>query len=189
MEAAWLYRPPFDAVIHGLKFRRLDYLGEELADGLAQALRHSLGPDLGGCEVVVAVPLHWVRRLRRGFDQAERIARPLARRLELPFSPCLRRRRPTMARARLGRRQRTDRPIPFSLHRRDEITGRRVLLVDDVVTTGSTLRAAARTLREGGAGEVIAATAGRTEITPGNSPAKPRSAGDPRGNFFSTDSV
>ena len=72
--ALWSYEPPLHGVIQGLKFGRLDYLGRHLAEAIAE----TLGEELAGFDAVVAVPLHWRRRLTRGYNQAERIARPLA---------------------------------------------------------------------------------------------------------------
>jgi ComF family protein len=155
----WSYEPPCDAVIAGLKFRRLDYLGAHLA----AALHARLGPELGGCDVVVPVPLHWRRRLARGFNQAEAIARPLAARLGLPCERLLRRRRATAPQSGLDRAARRRNPRgAFAAPRPPAIHGRAVLLVDDVVTTGATLDAAARCLRRAGARAIVALAAART---------------------------
>lgn len=156
--AVWSYAPPFDRVVHALKFRRLDYLADDLARGIARRW----GAELADCEVVVPVPLHWQRRLRRGFDQAELIAKPLAQALDRPLAAALRRARRTRPQARLGRRQRTGGENPFRSRLETAVAGRRVLLVDDVVTTGATLGAAARELRRAGAAAVVAVAAGRT---------------------------
>jgi predicted amidophosphoribosyltransferase len=68
--AGWLYLPPCDRVITALKFRGLEYLGGELAQSLAERYR----AELADCDLVVPVPLHWGRRWRRGYNQAEKIA-------------------------------------------------------------------------------------------------------------------
>ena len=159
--ARWSYQPPFDAVIHGLKFGRLEFLGEDLADGLHRLIR-DVEREI---DVVVPIPLHWHRRLGRGYNQAEAIARPLAKQLGLPLIKALRRRRPTRPQARLSKAQREiNLRLAFApvRHRCAKIADRRLLLVDDVVTTGATLEAAARCLREHGARSVTALTAGQT---------------------------
>ncbi len=157
--AAWSYEPPLDAVIHGLKFRRLDYLGSHLA----RAMVPLLGPALDGWDLLVPVPLHWHRRLVRGYNQAEQIARPLATLLRLPCRSALRRARPTAAQTRLGREERLrNLERAFRLRRGAEVGGRKILLVDDVYTTGATLVAAAVCMRRGGAAAVAAVVAGRT---------------------------
>ena len=157
----WRYEPPLDAVILALKFRRLDYLGRHLAHELAAAL----GGEFESADLVVPVPLHWTRRVARGFDQAERIAVPLAARLGLPVAGVLRRRRATGAQARLGRAARlANLAGAFRVDRAQAVAGRRVLLVDDVTTTGATLEAAAAALLSAGAAEVFALTAARTPL-------------------------
>jgi ComF family protein len=162
LRSGWTYVPPFDAVIHALKFGRLEFLGDDLADGLHHHLRDAKELEV---DVVVPIPLHWHRRLTRGYNQAEAIARPLARLLDRPMVPALRRRRATRPQARLGRRQRgTNLRRAFRLRSRHSmaIPGRRVLLVDDVVTTGATLQAAAECLRDAGSDSVMGLVAGRT---------------------------
>jgi ComF family protein len=160
--AAWSYEPPLDAVVHGLKFGRLDYLGGHLAEALAAAL----AGELAGAELVVPVPLHWRRRLARGYNQAERIARPLAALLGLPYRPLLRRRRLTPPQTTLDRAARlANLRGAFALRGAGAVTavaGRRVLLIDDVATTGATLEAAAAALERGGAETVVAVVAART---------------------------
>jgi len=171
----WRYDGPMGAVVAGLKYRRLDYLGSHLAEGLLEALRASYlhGPCAPGAapwDLVAPVPLHWRRRILRGFNQAERIARPLARALGVPFGQPLRRRRATRAQARLARSERLENPVgAFAVAgrwaagaARTGVAGRSVLLVDDVVTTGATLNAAARTLVGAGAVAVTVAAVART---------------------------
>ncbi len=155
----WAYQPPFDAVILGLKYRRLDYLGRHIAHEAAGRL----GTELRRAQVVLPMPMHWRRRMKRGRNHAESIARPLAGCLGRPLSSALRRRtlgRPQVGR---GRRQRLRNPgLTFSCRRPAEVRGLTVLLVDDVVTTGATAGRAARVLKRAGAREVIVLAAGRT---------------------------
>ncbi len=144
----------------GLKFRRLDYLGDDLGRALAEI--HA--QDLADCDLVVPVPLYWTRWLGRGYNQAELIARPLARALGLPLVRPLARRRATAHQSRLGRRARQrNLDHAFVVRRRGRtVRDRRLLLVDDVTTTGATLTAAAACLKKAGARSVVALAAART---------------------------
>ena len=161
--ALWSYRPPLDAVVRGLKFGRLDYLGGHLAAALAQGL----SDRLAGFDRVVPVPLHWRRRLARGYNQAERIARPLAGRLGIPCSPALARRRATPPQSLLGRDERlANLRKAFRVPHPERARGLRILLIDDVATTGATLDAAAAALKNAGAAAVTALVAGRTPLDP-----------------------
>jgi ComF family protein len=161
--ALWSYRPPLDAVVRGLKFGRLDYLGRHLAAAMAAAL----GSRLAECDGIVPVPLHWRRRLARGYNQAERIARPLARQLGLPCVPALTRRRATPPQSLLGREERlANLRMAFRVPAPRRVRGLHILLVDDVATTGATLEAAAAALKKAGAVAVTALVAGRTPLEP-----------------------
>lgn len=113
---------------------------------------------------LVPVPLHWRRRRQRGFDQAAWLATGLAARLDLAVAPgALRRRRATLPQGDprvLSRAGNVD--GAFELARARAVVGRRVILVDDVFTSGATLRACAGLLREAGAVAVAALTACRS---------------------------
>jgi len=170
LRAAWSYDGAIGEVVRALKFRRLDYLGAHLA----RDLRELAAGDGEAFDLVVPVPLHWLRRWRRGYNQAERIARPLARLLGVPCAEVLRRRRATRPQIGLAREERLANPRgafalgsgrgPAGRRWRRRLEGGRVLLVDDVVTTGATLRAAAEVLRRAGAREVVAVAAARTPV-------------------------
>ena len=164
--ALWSYRPPLEEVVHALKFGRLDFLGGHLAE----EIWHRLGSELRAAEAVVPVPLHWRRQAARGYNQAERIAAPLARRLGRPLVKGLRRIRATPPQTRLERsRRRANLRRAFRCRRPSAIRCRAVLLVDDVTTTGATLGEAAAVLRRAGATSVTALAAARTPA-PGEDP-------------------
>lgn len=163
--APWRYGSPIDAVIQAYKFRRLDYLGEHLAAAIAGGCALSLALGTGEPALVSHVPLHWRRRLARGYDQAREIALPLARALALSFRATLRRRRATPAQSSLERGERlANLRDVFKVTSARQVAGRRILLIDDVATTGATLDAAARTLKAAGAREVIGLVAARTPL-------------------------
>ncbi len=178
--SVWSYQPPLDSVLMGLKFQRLEYLGSQLGRAAAKLL----GPRLAGENgprptLVVSLPLYWWRHLRRGYNQADVVARSLAAELDLPVARLLRRRRATPPQSRLGRRaRRKNLERAFLLRTPVRCRGQRILLVDDVVTTGATLEAAARCLRRGGAESITALTIARTPDPSASS--KPASNADGR---------
>jgi predicted amidophosphoribosyltransferase len=100
-----------------------------------------------GFDVVTWAPTSSGHRRRRGYDQAELIAREVARRLNVPAHGVLRR-RGSVAQTGRSRRERLVGPV-FRAHR--SVRGKRMLVIDDVTTTGATLRAARRALRAEGA--------------------------------------
>jgi ComF family protein len=117
-----------------------------------------------GGDLVVPVPLHWTRRVHRGYDQAQTIAAALARRMGLPASRPIRRSRRTPPLAGLGRAARAEiLGNVFQIRPRVDVKGRTILLVDDILTTGATCGAAARVLKKAGAKRVHAVVLGRAE--------------------------
>jgi ComF family protein len=145
--AAWRYGYPLDALIADLKFRRR----LASADFLAEAML--AGPRPAG-DIVVPVPLSPARLKERGFNQAVEIARPLARALRLPLdATSLARVRDTPPQSRLPWRARQGN-MRHAFACVADFTGRAVVVVDDVMTTGATLDAVARVLKDHGATRV-----------------------------------
>jgi ComF family protein len=140
-----------------LKFSRKSALAVSLGDLLAEALRAELPgwtPDL-----LVPVPIHWRRGWDRGFNQSELLAQRVQRRLGIPAVNALRRTRYTPPQLGLTRGQRaTNLQGAFIPVRADRVIGQRVVLVDDVWTTGATLAECAQILIAAGATAVYALT-------------------------------
>ena len=113
-------------------------------------------------DCIVPIPLHKERLALRGFNQSLEIARPLAARLAVPLLPRLMVRKKATA-PQSGCNLNTRREnIRNAFQSSSEVAGKRILLVDDTVTTGSTIEAAARSLREAGAKTISVAVISRT---------------------------
>jgi ComF family protein len=153
--APFLYEGPISQAIRGMKFSGWHALGAHLSGAMAE-----VAGDLLPADVVAWVPLARRRLRRRGFDQAEVLATALAHRLDLPFSPLLRRIRDTTAQARKRGSERR-RALEGAFEAWEDLPGT-VLLVDDVLTTGATAAACSRTLKRAGATRVSVLTAARS---------------------------
>jgi ComF family protein len=159
-----------------LKFERVEPLGAWFAGQLAEVVRRE------GilADVVVPVPLHRQRERERGYNQADLVARPLARKLGLPYRAVLLvRNKPRPDKHILSLEERWDSVRgAFATHPGSKVDKLCVLLVDDVMTTGATLDACAKALRGAGAKSVIGLTVARAARHPavGSGESNPRDA-------------
>jgi len=156
---------PFDGVaraaILALKYRQQRRLARLLAPGLIAALANRpLGVD-----VVMPVPLSRARATERGFNQSALLARPVAQSLGLPIdTTSLVRTRNTAQQTSLpARERRTNMVGAFAVSEPRRVVGLRILLVDDVCTTGATIESCANTLLHAGASGVWALVLARDE--------------------------
>lgn len=152
MRAALRYQEPTSSLIHRFKYEGCFALAGPLAHRLIVAWPvWEQPPDL-----IIPIPLHPRRRRRRGYNQSELLAGPLAHALGLPLNPRgLQRVRHTAPQVGLGPAER-DENVRGAFAADESAAGRRVLLVDDVLTTGATMRAAAEALLAAGVVSVSA---------------------------------
>ena len=153
------YEGKLRELIHLFKYGRIETLAAPLA-GIAL----SAFPREERFDLIVPMPLHWTRRWRRGFNQAELLAREIGRRTGLPVKNAVRRRRATPSQARLSNSQRRSNMAgAFQGRSSVDLRGCRVLLVDDVLTTGATASACASAMKRAGAEYVAVLALSRTD--------------------------
>jgi competence protein ComFC len=157
------YEGTLRELIHLYKYGRIQTLRRPLGDLLASAL-----PRDERFDAVTPVPLHWRRQWDRGFNQSELLAREISRRCGIPVVSALKRVRATLTQAGLsntGRRQNVTKA--FQCRRGDRwvrrVEGKRILLIDDVMTTGSTAASCALALKRAGAVRVALLTIARVD--------------------------
>ncbi len=149
-------------LIHLLKYGKVHTLAAPLGRFLAAAL-----PRDQRFDAIVPVPMHWRRRWERGFNQSLLLAQVLAQRTGLPVCGALRRGRSTPPQAGLtGAQRRGNMARAFDVRKPEQVKGRRILLVDDVLTTGATAGACARALKRAGAERVAVLTVARADRRP-----------------------
>lgn len=146
-------------LIWRLKFHRLREAAEVAAFLVVKALPKDLVPD-----VVTSVPVAPVRYRERGYNQSELVARQVAARLGLPYTSLLGRVN-AVHQIGLGREERLEQ-IDGAFYSMRNLSGQRVLVVDDVVTTGATLSECAKTLAAAGTSEVWGAVVARRQLEP-----------------------
>lgn len=152
---------PYEGLLREMILRIKQSQGELTAEQIGDLWAERMGSGLRavGADAVIPVPLHWWRRWQRGYNQSETLARALADHLHLPCRPgWLRRIRSTpfqMRQTPAGRVQNVHNA--FRARSGARLRGLTVLLVDDVLTTGSTCSEAAKALRAAGAARVVVA--------------------------------
>ncbi|MCP5419290.1 MAG: ComF family protein [Gammaproteobacteria bacterium] len=157
--APWLYREPLDYLIKSLKFQGRLSVARLLGDLLGGEL---VRRDCPRPQAIIPVPLHASRMRERGFNQALELARPLARKLELPLlAAAVKRVRPTPPQMQLDAASRRGNVRGAFIVAR-ALSLRHVAVLDDVMTTGSTVTEVARVLRTAGVEEISIWACGRT---------------------------
>ena len=138
-------------MVYGLKYRNLRASAPELGRLVATHLRSDPIP----ADVLVPVPLHVRRERERGYNQSDLLAREVSKHTNVPVATgVLRRTRDTPPQVSMSSPEQRRQNIEGAFQSTSELRGQRVLLIDDVVTTGATMSACAGPLKEAGASSV-----------------------------------
>lgn len=154
-EAWGEYRDSLEKVLHALKFEKHDFLDDALAPLLEEAMRDR------GFDVVLGVPMSAAKERKRGYNQAELLARALGRRIGVECDMLLTRRREKATQSLLPKHARAAN-VRGAFQASSRTKGKSILIVDDICTTGETLRACANALVRAGASRVCAVTVAKT---------------------------
>ena len=150
--AVWYYEDSVRSSLLRYKFGGLRAYGEPYGRLLADKLRKEETADV---DMLVWIPISRLRRLRRGYDQVELIARTLSRELDLPLVCALKKIRHTRPQSRIKGFEKRRANVLGAYRVTEPVEGKNILLLDDIVTTGATASECARVLLTAGAGEVI----------------------------------
>lgn len=158
---AWafgVYRGGLQSIIKALKYRgrrsTLPYIDTLLRAGLADKQLHHI---LSGVDMAVAVPLYPAKEKQRGFNQAELIFKNFLQAADIPLTRQLVRLRATVSMYQLSEQERRQNlKNAFAVTAAKAVTGKNILLVDDILTTGATLHECAKVLKAAGAGTIYA---------------------------------
>jgi ComF family protein len=153
------YEDTLRELIHLFKYNQVRPLARPLGALLARAIPREQRFDL-----IVPMPLHWRKRWTRGYNQSELLAKEIARRWGVPVRKIVRRVKATAPQAGLSNsKRRLNVRGAFSVRKDASIKGLRILLIDDVLTTGATAGACASVLKRAGASHVAVAAVARTD--------------------------
>jgi ComF family protein len=153
------YEGTLRELVHLFKYSGIKPLARTFGNFLAQAL-----PREASFDVIVPMPLHWFKQWQRGFNQSDVLAREIGKKWNVPVRNLVRRKKATLPQAGLtNAKRRANVSGAFKTARGRSLAGMRVLLVDDVVTTGATASACARVLKRAGAAHVALLALARTD--------------------------
>ena len=156
------YEGRLEQAVRALKYKQVTRLGKLFGFEIAKEVTKQFWT----IDAVTAVPLHWRRYMERGYNQAALIGREVAEHLEIPYDACIKRKRYTQQQAKLSGHQREQNvkaafEVPETS--KADVRGKRILLIDDVYTTGMTLEACKRSLELCGAKSVYIAVVARAQ--------------------------
>jgi ComF family protein len=153
------YEGTLRELVHLFKYGGVTPLAGAFGRFLIQAL-----PRETSFDVIVPMPLHWFKQWQRGFNQSDLLAREIGKKWNVPVRNLVRRKKATHPQAGLtNAKRRANVQGAFKITRGRPLAGMRVLLVDDVVTTGTTASACARVLKRAGAAHVALVALARTD--------------------------
>ncbi len=154
------YEYPLSSLIQQFKYHRQLTIGKLLSQLLSDHLKHCAQDDHDwrAPDLLIPAPMHWLKRWQRGFNQAEFLARHIADELQIPLATHIVKRThktpPQKELTRAERQQNLRKAFTISAKNRVRITGKRVAIIDDVVTTTATVRELSQLLMKAGAREV-----------------------------------
>ncbi len=153
------YEGTLQQLIQLFKYGQVQTLAGPLGAMLSRAL-----PIDRRYDVIVPMPMHWLRKLRRGFNQADLLAHALSSHSGLPVDAIIRREKATPPQAGLtSAKRRANVAAAFRVPDAGRVKDRRILLIDDVLTTGASASACARALKRAGAVSVTVMTVARAD--------------------------
>lgn len=155
--APLVYEGGFRHTLHSFKFQGEKLLSEPIGQLMASALPHAVQADL-----VTYVPMTLQKQKERGYNQSERLAKAVAHTLNLPCNAALRKIKETATQHDLTREERLKNPVG-AYYAGTAVAGKTVLLIDDIVTTGSTISECASALYRAGAAAVVGLCAASAE--------------------------
>lgn len=149
----YYYGKPIKGLIHAFKFSGIKEIGAWMAEDMANLFERRC---YRAYDMIVPVPLHPARLYERGFNQAEILARVLSENIGIPVeTKVVKRVRRTKQQAKLNRNKRL-KNLQNAFVVKGDVRGKNILLIDDVITTGSTICACAEALKAAGAAEIRA---------------------------------
>jgi ComF family protein len=145
-------------IIHALKYQKKFKLGMFLGEILSEGIKNRNWQ----VDLIVPVPIHHLKKVERGYNQSDYIVKGLSKSLNIPYSTKLIKRiRHTESQTKLNMKQRSENVAnAFKVTNTKKITGKNILVVDDVCTTGATIQECGKALVNGGAKTVYACSVG-----------------------------
>ena len=154
--ATFWYKEPITDAIRRYKFHGMDVYAEQFAAWMAVTIRDKLADRY---DVISWAPCSWQRAWSRGYDQSELLARQLSKELNIEFLRTLRKVKhtPKQSRTSSAAKRRANVLGVYRPYEPERFAGKRILMIDDVLTTGATLSECGKVLQMAGAGELVCA--------------------------------
>ena len=145
-------------IIHSLKYERKFHIGKYLGENLARVFSPQL--QNWGINLIIPIPLHTLKKAERGFNQSDYLAKGISKGTGIPINArIVKRARYTQSQTTMTLREREENiEDAFKVRKTENLKGKNVLLVDDVMTTGATINECGKVLLDAGANRIYAAT-------------------------------